>query len=546
MSSKRSPRTRCHAGATWLGLVIVLALAELGCLKLNSDPLEDAAPSPDGPRVDPDRKDAPVPVTSGTGGSASPSESVPDGSSGPPATTPGCEPGYHSCGGTCKDSNSIEHCGNACSPCPTIKGGTPICSGQRCDVRCPPGQKPCKDECVAEAAACDGICKEGLNLCNMICVAATDPAACGTACTVCPTSAFGKAACDNGKCTLTCNTGYHACEGNCVPDDDVKSCGKSCMPCMPPANADAVCNGTTCGFRCRAGFHECDGQCRPDDSVDSCGDRCDRCPSPPGQPVCRNGKCDFDCPGQTKCGNQCANTRTDPGNCGSCGAVCANPRVCMNGSCQCPGGREFCNNSCVDTSSDSNNCGGCGRRCTGSGKTCQGGQCRCAGGRTDCGDCANTDNDARHCGGCGKPCASPRMCNNGNCQCPSGREFCDGRCVDTNNDTANCGACGRACITGTCCGGNCVTLGRNCTHPNDTENDCQKGVVECRNGMGTCVLKSDPDQNGTICGAQCDNLANSGSNSRCNNGRCAAGPKLQCTAPQRCTYDGNFGEVRCQ
>lgn len=43
------------------------------------------------------------------------------------------------------------------------------------------------------------------------------------------------------------------------------------------------------------------------------------------------------CPaGTTRCGNVCVNLRTDFGNCGYCGRVCAKGQVCTNGKCTQP------------------------------------------------------------------------------------------------------------------------------------------------------------------------------------------------------------------
>jgi hypothetical protein len=38
-------------------------------------------------------------------------------------------------------------------------------------------------------------------------------------------------------------------------------------------------------------------------------------------------------PGTTRCGNVCVNLKTDLGNCGYCGRVCAKGQVCIDGKC---------------------------------------------------------------------------------------------------------------------------------------------------------------------------------------------------------------------
>jgi hypothetical protein len=44
-----------------------------------------------------------------------------------------------------------------------------------------------------------------------------------------------------------------------------------------------------------------------------------------------------ECPaGTTRCGNVCVNLKTDFGNCGYCGRVCAKGQVCIDGKCMQP------------------------------------------------------------------------------------------------------------------------------------------------------------------------------------------------------------------
>src|ERR687885_660398 len=100
------------------------------------------------------------------------------------------------------------------------------CNGLKCGVSCPDGQKPCDDRCIPIEMTCGG-CREGKNLCNGICVLATDKTACGPLCTSCPTSPNGKTDCDGTECILTCNPGYHRCGDGCSKDDQVESCGTS-------------------------------------------------------------------------------------------------------------------------------------------------------------------------------------------------------------------------------------------------------------------------------------------------------------------------------
>jgi hypothetical protein len=68
-----------------------------------------------------------------------------------------CREGFHLCGTACVDSNSIEHCGNRCDPCPTPEGfAVATCDGTTCGIDCFFGS-PCGNGCCANAC-CNGTC----------------------------------------------------------------------------------------------------------------------------------------------------------------------------------------------------------------------------------------------------------------------------------------------------------------------------------------------------------------------------------------------------
>lgn len=177
-----------------------------------------------------------------------------------------------------------------------------------------------------------------------------------------------------------------------------------------------------------------------------------------GQPVPQCG------PALTLCADfgGCADLRSDPNNCGSCGASCAPPQTCVSKICGCPHGGAVCNGGCVDTNSDPSHCGGCNTPCPSG--LCSQGNCvpACPGGLVQCGaSCVDTQgSDAFNCGGCGQTCGADQVCNLGACGCAAGSTLCAAGCTDSSSDPTNCGACGVACGPGQECSAEaCVPSG---------------------------------------------------------------------------------------
>src|SRR5437660_1660327 len=85
------------------------------------------------------------------------------------------------------------------------------------------------------------------------------------------------------------------------------------------------------------------------------------------------------------CGTSCADTKTDPNNCGGCGVVCKVNHTCTNGACvlACGAGTVACvpADKCVNTGSCCTNAD-----CTVTNATCPtpGGVCSCPTGTTFC------------------------------------------------------------------------------------------------------------------------------------------------------------------
>jgi hypothetical protein len=91
--------------------------------------------------------------------------------------------------------------------------------------------------------------------------------------------------------------------------------------------------------------------------------------------------------GLASCAGRCADLRTDPDHCGSCGTVCGRAQWCEQGLCICEGppGTSCCEVGCppmiirVNLVSDPSNCGGCGVMCP-TGSACVSGVCVAADG----------------------------------------------------------------------------------------------------------------------------------------------------------------------
>jgi len=111
------------------------------------------------------------------------------------------------------------------------------------------------------------------------------------------------------------------------------------------------------------------------------------------------------------------------------------------GLTSCSADASLCQGVCADTQSDPLNCGGCSYACYG---ICEGGPCGCVAGSCQCA----TDEDCY--GALG-------VCIGGVCGCPIGEVLCGQSCVNVQTDSNNCGACTvecdprvRSCQSGAC------------------------------------------------------------------------------------------------
>jgi hypothetical protein len=218
-------------------------------------------------------------------------------------------------------------------------------------------------------------------------------------------------------------------------------CGGGNSRCVSCCQCFACAEGTTaCGFACCAPGQTC---------ADAASSRCE-CP-----------------PGMRSCGGSCADLRSDPNTCGSCGTVCkasenATP-ICSNGACgfTCNPGFTRCEDNCVNLTPNPSpgareeeveNCGQCGNECDGapehgtnkcfalSRPRCERGECCgfvCNQGFSNCStggvaECADLGTDPDNCGSCHNACSSDETCIRGACVsvqgCPAGSSGQAGQC----------------------------------------------------------------------------------------------------------------------
>lgn len=191
--------------------------------------------------------------------------------------TNGCTPAAPlNCGAQCVDPmTNVDNCSACNFKCPVVANATSACT----------------------ASVCSSTCKPQFHKCAGACVASTDPASCGPACTVCPAPAGGTATCVADACGMTCPAPSHLCGAKCVGvgavDNDPMACGAGCTVCPVPSHGTATCTAGACGIACTAGYGNCDG-------------------------IAGNG-CE-------------AVLASDPLNCGVCGKSCG-AQACVGGVC---------------------------------------------------------------------------------------------------------------------------------------------------------------------------------------------------------------------
>ena len=328
---------------------------------------------------------------------------------------------------------------------------------------CPPCKKRKQGKCkgtLPDGSACPGgSCRAGS------CISTTSPPDCEPSCTGkacgddgCGTSCgtcTGGLTCQSGQCVLTCDSGLTPCAGACVDlQADSTNCGACGTTCSFP-HASATCHDGVCTLgACYAGFANCDSDpgtgCETDVRDDPAN--CGTCGTVCGQNlVCVNGACAASCGMQTPCNGLCRDLQNDPANCGACGNACAMGLACAAGTCKvvCGGGGSYCTNVCVNLQSDWQNCGSCGNVCPMGALSCIAGKCTCPGvmGLACSGVCVDAASNVNNCGACANKCATGASCTNGACACPAATPtVCNGACTNTVSSKTNCGGCGTMCM----------------------------------------------------------------------------------------------------
>jgi hypothetical protein len=122
-----------------------------------------------------------------------------------------CPAGSHDCSGLCVDDTSVNGCGEACTPCPSVSNGTATCDGSTCGFTCAQTFRRCDDRCVAATQCCtEEDC--GVNeTCNAshVCECASGHKPCGGQC-IPSSNCCSEADCEPGR---TCVTG--SCQSWC-------------------------------------------------------------------------------------------------------------------------------------------------------------------------------------------------------------------------------------------------------------------------------------------------------------------------------------------
>ncbi|HJL33814.1 MAG TPA: MopE-related protein [Polyangiaceae bacterium LLY-WYZ-15_(1-7)] len=306
-----------------------------------------------------------------------------------------CDVGWEDCDGDtgtgCEvsifdDPMNCGSCGNECMP---PAGGNVLtmgCDGLRCRIEaCAPGWDDCDGD---PGNGCETDVSGDFFNCG----------ACGNRCPD-AVPGGGSVTCSASTCVFPCTAETDDCDGDPANGCEAflgnpATCGSCGSDCGMAACIGDGFGGYACEISCADNTADCDGDpgngCEETvlDTACGCpGDPLDDCATvfgPGSDAVCVGttpgfASCDFrGCSGSTDCGGVCADTDTDPNNCGFCGNVCPIGDACVAGTCTpgggCGAGEALCGGVCTSIVGDPLNCGGCGIRCGAAG-ACNLGTC---------------------------------------------------------------------------------------------------------------------------------------------------------------------------
>jgi hypothetical protein len=252
-------------------------------------------------------------------------------------------------------------------------GGAPLCTNLLSDP--------------SNCGACGSVCPLNESCYGGVCGMAPPPPQCPANTEICSDPMGGKQYCSDpmfdgancGKCGIVCSSGLSCLMGVCMPsapsDGGAIQCApptKVCQNAMGPYCANVMgdnANCGNCGNSCAAGLSCVMGICMSagdggvtDGGAPNCGAGLLAC-HPAAAPAF------------------CANIGFDPSNCGGCFSQCPGGWSCQQGTClapqdagapadaavtSCQAGYTLCDGTyCADTTSDPMNCGVCHMQCAG-------------------------------------------------------------------------------------------------------------------------------------------------------------------------------------
>ena len=293
-------------------------------------------------------------TTPGADSSVIPGADGGPGDGGTDGVVPGCDPTADTCPPSQYCSAVTKSCLEGCrldTGCPSAKPHCDVlshqCVGCLTTDQCPTGQA-CSDHVCVPGCSTTRPCDAGGTCCAGACVDVKSNAENCSACAAKCVAKNGIPVCTGGTCSIgDCGTAFADCnkkyDDGCevVLDNDPKNCGKCGVVCGS-ANGSASCAAGACKIACAPDFGNCNGKLDDGCEVDLRTDpkNCGKCGAAPVE-VC-NGV-DDDCDGKPDEAFACVRgsaTRACTASCGSAGTQACSD-TCTLSSCNPPA--ETCN-----------------------------------------------------------------------------------------------------------------------------------------------------------------------------------------------------------